>query len=187
MFIDLETERLFLKCIGYDDAEFFYKHFSTHEVNQYLFDAEPCSSVEEAQKWIGFYLESEPRNQHRWIIVLKENGEKIGTCGFHCWNRENGEIQMGYDLQPSYWRNGYMSEALTAIMKFAAEKMKVKKIFTHISTDNIASIRTSEKIGFVKTGEQYYEEFHGEKYLHDIYCIDLKVNSNFAVCQNGIY
>lgn len=170
MFIDLETERLFLKCIGYDDAEFFYKQFSTEEVNQYLFDAEPCSSVEEAQEWIGFYLENEPKNQHRWIIVLKENSEKIGTCGFHCWNRETGEIEMGYDLQQSYWRNGYACEALAAIMKFAVEEMKVKKIFAHISVDNIASIRTSEKMGFVNTGQQYYEEFHGEKYLHDIYC-----------------
>jgi ribosomal-protein-alanine N-acetyltransferase len=178
MFIDLETERLYLKCIGYDDAEFFYKQFSTREVNQYLFDTEPCSSVEEAERWIGFYLKSEPRNQHRWIIILKENCEKIGTCGFHCWNRETGEIEMGYDLQPSYWRNGYTSEALTAIMKFAAEEMKVKKIFAHISVDNIASIRTCEKVGFMKTGEQYYEEFHGEKYLHDIYCFDLEANSD---------
>lgn len=172
MFIDLETERLFLKCIGFDDAEFIQNQFSTDEVNQYLFDAEPCSSVEEAQKLIRFYLESEPGNQHRWIIVLKDSGEKIGTCGFHCWKRETGEIEMGYDLQPSYWRKGYISEALVAIMKFAAEEMKVKKIFAHISVDNIASIRTAEKMGFVKTGEQYYEEFHGEKYLHDIYCFD---------------
>ena len=33
-------------------------------------------------------------------------------------------------------------------------------------------------MGFVTTGEQYYEEFHGEKYLHDIYCFDLEANSD---------
>ena len=54
MFIDLETERLILKCIGYDDAEFFYKQFSTGEVNQYLYDTEPCSSMEEAQNGLAF-------------------------------------------------------------------------------------------------------------------------------------
>lgn len=172
MFIDLETERLILKCIGYDDVEFFFKHFSTDEVNQYLYDSNPCDSVEEAQKWIDLYLESEPINQHRWIILQKEKAEKIGTCGFHCWNRETGEIQMGYDLQPSYWRNGYMSEALSAVMKFAVEEMKVMKIFAHISVDNIASIRSAEKMGFVKIEEQYYEEFQGKKYLHNIYCFE---------------
>lgn len=60
-------------------------------------------------------------------MVLKENGEKIGTCGFHRWNRETGEIEVGYDLQPSYWRKGYTTEALTSIMKFAVEEMKVKR------------------------------------------------------------
>ena len=172
MFIDIETERLYLKSIGQEDVEFFYKQFSTDEVNQYLYDSEPCSSMEQAQEWVNFYMQSEPRNHHRWIMVLKENGEKIGTCGFHCWNREKGEIEMGYDLQPAYWRKGYTSEALTAIIRFAAEEMKVKKIFAHISVDNIASARISEKLGFVKTGEQYYEEFRGEKYLNDIYCLD---------------
>ena len=63
--------------------------------------------------------------------------------------------------------------------------MKVKRIFAHISVDNIASIRMSQKMGFVKTGEQYYEEFHGEKYLHDIYCLDLAVNSSSVACQDG--
>ena len=48
--------------------------------------------------------------------------------------------------------------------------MKVEKIYARISVDNIASIRTAEKLGFVKTGEQYYEEYRGEKFLHDIYC-----------------
>ncbi|NLY48684.1 MAG: hypothetical protein GX918_02790 [Clostridiales bacterium] len=62
MSIDLETERLLLKCIGRDDAEFFYKQFSNDEVNQYLYDTEPCNSVEQAQ--------------------------------------------------PSYWRKGYMGEAM---------------------------------------------------------------------------
>ena len=41
MFIDLNTERLFLKCISYDDADLFYKEFSNDDVNRYLYDAEP--------------------------------------------------------------------------------------------------------------------------------------------------
>lgn len=33
MFTDLYAERLFLKSISYDDAEFFYKEFSNDDVN----------------------------------------------------------------------------------------------------------------------------------------------------------
>lgn len=172
MFYDLESKRLALKNIGYDDADFFFKQFSDDEVNRYLYDAEPCSSIDEAKKWITFYLKEEPRNHHRWIIILKESNEKIGTCGFHCWNRESGEVEMGYDLQPAHWRKGYSHEALSEIIRFALEEMKVNKIYAHISVDNTASIRTAEKLGFVKTGRQYHEVFRGREYLHDIYCLE---------------
>lgn len=178
MFIDLETDRLKLNSIGYDDTEFLCIQFSNDEVNRYLFDAEPIRTEEAAKEIIGFYLEPEPRNQHRWIMILKDmilkdSGEKIGTCGFHRWNREPGEVEVGYDLQPAYFRKGYMTEALTEIIRFAKGKMSVKKIYAHIYPENIASVKTAEKMGFVRTGEQYYEKFRGEKYLHDIYCLTL--------------
>lgn len=102
------TERLLLRRIGYDDADFFYRQFSNDAVNRYLYDTEPCVSTEEAKEWIGFYLEPEPRNQHRWILALKSTGESIGTCGFHCWNRKIGEVEIGYDLFPTYQRQGFV-------------------------------------------------------------------------------
>ncbi len=169
MFMDLETQRLILKNISYDDADFFYREFSNDDVNRYLFDAEPCSSVDEAREWIDFYVEPEPRNQQRWILILKDTDENIGTCGFHCWNKETGEIEIGYDLYPTYWKQGYMTEAMTKIIEYAKEEMKVSKIYAHISVDNLPSIRAVLKQGFIKTDNHYFEEFHGEKYLHDIY------------------
>ena len=91
------------------------------------------------------------------------------TCGFHCWNKETGEVEIGYDLYPTYWKQSYTTEALEKIIDFAEDIMKVNKIYAHISVDNIPSIKTAMKQGFVKTEESYYEEFHGKKYLHDVY------------------
>jgi len=167
----IETERLILKNIGYDDVDFIIKEFSNDEVNRYLFDAEPITGENEARELIDLYLEEEPRNQHRWILVLKETGEKIGTCGFHCWNRETGEVEIGYDIQPEYWRNGYCSEALEAILKFSEREMKTEKVYAHISVKNTASLRTAEKMNFMKTGRKYYEVFRGKKHLHYIYLL----------------
>ena len=55
MFIDLETNRLLLKNISYDDAQFFYKEFSNDDVNRYLYDVEPCTSVNEVD-WFLFRI-----------------------------------------------------------------------------------------------------------------------------------
>lgn len=169
MFEPLETKRLLLKNIGFDDAEFLYREFSTDEVNAYLYDSDPISSIEEANTWVTFYTRPEPRNQHRWILVLKQTGEKIGTCGVHCWDRESASAEVGYDLQPAYWRKGYMSEAMQALCAFARDRMEAKSLILHIAEDNIASIKTAEKFGFRKTGQTYYEEFHGNSYLHFVY------------------
>lgn len=100
MFTDLTTERRLLRCIGYGDAAFFYRQFSDDDVNRYLYDAEPCASIEEAKEWIAFYPEPEPRNQHRWVMVRKGSGESIGTCGFHCLNRKTGKRKSAMTCTP---------------------------------------------------------------------------------------
>ena len=83
MFKELETEWLWLKNICYEDVEFIFEQFSNDDINRYLYDAEPMKELFEAQELIDFYTVSEPRYQHRWILVRKSDGVKLGTCGFH--------------------------------------------------------------------------------------------------------
>ena len=68
IFKELETERLYLKNIGYDDIPFIFKEFSTDEVNDYLYDAEPVISNEAAKCIVDFYLKDEMKSRHRLII-----------------------------------------------------------------------------------------------------------------------
>ena len=82
-FEELETKRLNLVNISNNDCNFIYEEFSNDFINKHLFDAEPVKNKSEAQEIIDFYTVPEPRDRHRWILVLKENNNKIGTCGFH--------------------------------------------------------------------------------------------------------
>ena len=69
LFTDLETERLLLKSIALDDKGFILSQFSNDTINRYLFDAEPMTSLDDATELINFYMQPEPRLQHRWVIV----------------------------------------------------------------------------------------------------------------------
>ncbi|RSK26082.1 N-acetyltransferase [Bacillus sp. HMF5848] len=169
---NLETDRLLLKNIDTGDREFIYSQFSDEEVNKYLFDAEPLNDINGAGEIIEFYLAPEPRLQHRWIIINKKNGLKMGTCGFHCWSTKDSNVEIGYDLKKEFWGNGYMYEALQAIIQFAKSSMNIKEIKACIYTENYQSIRLAEKFGFVATGSKN-EHFRGEEYLHTIYSLDL--------------
>lgn len=171
-FYELETERLLLKNISYEDREFIFNQFSNESINRYLFDAEPLKSLEEADEIIYFYLQPEPRLQHRWILVLKSNGAKIGTCGFHCWDETSKCVDIGYDLQEAYWGQGLMSEAIRAMIDFAKSKMKVSQIHAHIYVDNVKSINLAERFGFTFNGQTEICLFRNKEYLHHIYSLD---------------
>lgn len=167
----LETERLQLKNLSADDGDFMLKQFSTDAVNEYLYDAEPFQNLQEAVDLINYFTRPEPRTLHRWILVLKDSGEKIGTCGFHNWDRENNCAEIGYDMQPEFWGKGYMSEALKAILAFAKDKMKVKRIDANIYPDNLGSVKLVERYGFRFNGETSICVFRGKEYLHRVYSL----------------
>lgn len=172
LFTALDTPRLLLKNIDRTDRSFIFDQFSDQVINQYLFDAEPMLDIGEADRLIDFYTKPEPRAQHRWIIIQKSDGKKMGTCGFHCWNKETGSVEIGYDLNRDFWGKGYMVEALTRIIEFAKCEMGVKVISACIYTENMKSIHLVEKLGFVLSGSRF-ERFRNEKYLHGIYSLKL--------------
>lgn len=176
LFHNLETERLILKNIGTEDRDFIFKEFSNDDINKYLFDAEPFTSVEDADELIKYYLEMEPRNQHRWILVRKEDGEKIGTCGFHCWNRERGYCEVGWDLYPDFWKQGYMSEAVGEILKFAKENMSLKEIEADVYSENVNSIAMAQRFNFVDSGNTKVYTFRGEDYIHKTFLLTCENN-----------
>jgi len=175
LFTNLETERLLLKNISLDDAEFMFEQFSNDFIHKYLFDYDPLSSIEEAIELIKFYTAPEPRNQHRWILILKEGGIKIGTIGYHSWDIEKRKAEIGYDLKEEYNGFGYMNEALKAVLRFGRNCMNIEVLYAVIYVENLASIRIATKNGFQQTGTRYYT-FHDQQYLHYIYQLKLKDN-----------
>lgn len=174
-FENLQTNRLLLKNIGNEDRDFIFKEFSNEniDINKYLFDAEPLTDISGADEIINFYLEPEPRNQHRWVITRKNDNVKMGTCGFHTWDRNNSKVEIGYELLKEYWGNGYMHEAIVEIIKFSEKIMKIKEIIADIYVENIKSINVVEKIGFEFTGSKNYT-FRGKDYSHKVYTLYIK-------------
>lgn len=170
LFNNIETERLILKNISIEDRDFIFSQFSDDVVNRYLFDADPLTDIEGADEIITFYIQPEPRLQHRWIIIRKSDGMKMGTCGYHCWNQKECKVDVGYDLKEVFWGNGYMEEAMKEIITFAINKMHIKEIRACIYIDNQRSIRLAENLGFVLSGSSY-ELFRDKEYLHNNYSL----------------
>lgn len=168
-FTPLETRRLLLKNIAAEDRDFIFAQFSNDEVNRYLYDEEPLQSIEGADDIIRSFTGAEPRTRHRWVLVRKKDGAKMGTCGFHFWKPSEGIAEVGYDLYPDYWGNGYMAEAMQAAIRFAEEQMRLRRIDAEIFPGNTKSVALAERLGFAFLGETRTLVFRGIPYLHHVY------------------
>ncbi len=169
MFNDIDTQRLRLKCVDKSDRDFILEEFQNDFINTYLFDQEPMSDIKEADDLIEFYTMKEPREQNRWVLIDRSNKKRIGTCGFHLWEREKKEVEIGFELMETFNGKGYMSEAVKAIIRFAKANMGVSKIRAVVYTENQKCKKLVESIGFKIVGKEEDCLFRGKKYIHDIY------------------
>lgn len=172
MFVNIETPRLLLKCVEQSDREFIFEEFQNEFVNKYLYDEEPMTDMEQADNLIEFFCLNEPRNQNRWVLINKAENIKMGTCGFHFWDREKNKVEIGFELMKPYNGKGYMTEAVEATIEFARINMKVNKIIAVVSIDNRQCKRLLEKFGFIIVNQEECM-FRGSIYLHDIYELEI--------------
>lgn len=150
----LETERLVLREVTQDDAEWYLNHFSTDEI-VYGQGYPPPKGIKEAREELQLYFIDlfKSRDGFRWGIELKDEARLIGSCGFYKWSRPDGrQAEMGYDLNPKHWRQGIMSEAMASIIDFGFERMELNRIEITVMPRNRASIALALKLGFKKEG-----------------------------------
>ncbi|MCJ7695679.1 MAG: GNAT family N-acetyltransferase [Anaerolineaceae bacterium] len=151
-FPTLETERLILQQMTLEDTDFVFQHFSDSAVFQYLMDEPPVTEYAQAQEIIQFYLEPEGKTHNRWLMVRKSDQQSIGTCGFHKWDKRYFRAEIGYDLSPSFWRQGYMKEALRAVISNGFEQMRLNRIEALVYVENDRSIQLLQRLGFKQEG-----------------------------------
>ena len=160
-FPSLETSRLHLRLLTAADTDFVFRHFGDPAVAQHLLDEPPLTDIAQAEAIIRFYLEPEGKSYNRWGIALKTNRQLIGTCGFHKWDKAHRRAEVGYDLSPAYWGQGYMAEALQAALQNGFERMELHRIDALVYVENVRSVRLLQKLGFQIEGtlrDYFYQD-----------------------------
>ncbi len=157
IFPKLETDRLILKEIIFQDAASIFHIFSNEETMKY-YGQFPMKSIEEAENLIKMFDDNFKNDKGiRWGIVLKEENRLIGTCGYHNWNKRHSRAELGYELSIDSWGKGYIKETLRVIIKYAYEVMNLNRIEAVVYPENAASIKSLINQGFKKEGvlEEY--------------------------------
>ncbi|MCV0429887.1 MAG: GNAT family N-acetyltransferase [Roseibium sp.] len=77
-------------------------------------------------------------------------GQMIGGLGF---KKLQETPEIGYWLGRPYWGKGFMTEALTAAIKWLFQNSDHERLACEAMTDNPASLKVMEKTGFCQVGE----------------------------------
>lgn len=88
-----------------------------------------------------------------WVMIDRETNGVIGDIGFLGPPADSGSVEVGYSVIPSARRRGYATEAARAIVEWALDQPNIQIVVASCDIGNDASIRTLERLRFVRTGE----------------------------------
>jgi RimJ/RimL family protein N-acetyltransferase len=61
-------------------------------------------------------------------------------------------MDLGYALARRWWRQGLMSEAVTAMIEWALAQPTIYRVWATCDADNVASARLLERVGMEREG-----------------------------------
>jgi [ribosomal protein S5]-alanine N-acetyltransferase len=164
-FPNLATERLVLRQLSPDDANEIHKLRSDERVNKFLTRNE-YKTIEEAGVFIN-KINRAIRNDESiyWVITYKNDNTLIGTICLWNIQPENYRAEIGYELNPEYWRKGIMREAIPKVIEYGFETMKLHSIQADLDPGNSQSVILLEKNGFIKEGQFKESTYFNGKFL----------------------
>ena len=148
----IPAKRIELRWLTEADIPALYSIFSHPDVMRYWSSA-PLQNLDEAKALLDDIQDSFRKNElFQWGVFSKAEGKVIGTCTILNMDRKNRRAEVGYALGREYWGQGFMNEALAALLHYAFTTLELHRIEADVDPRNTASLRLLDKLGFQREG-----------------------------------
>lgn len=148
----LTTPRLVLRETAETDVEAVFAMESDPVAMRY-WSRPPMVDVSEAQASVdrvrGYFA---ARVSLRWSITGLPEGRMLGHVSLFSFSEQNGRAEIGYGLARENWGQGFMQEALTAVIDYAFGPLALRRLEADTDPRNVASLRAIERLGFTREG-----------------------------------
>ncbi|MBQ9132339.1 MAG: GNAT family N-acetyltransferase [Clostridia bacterium] len=149
---ELFTKRLTLRRMMVADATDMYEYASRPDVTKYL-TWHPHPDRTYTREYLQYLGNRYAAGMfYDWAIVYEPDGKMVGTCGFTSFNCSSDSAEVGYVLNPEYWGKGIAPEALSRVLRFGFEELKLHRIEARFISENKRSRRVMEKVGMTFEG-----------------------------------
>lgn len=142
-----ETERLFLRPTNEEDAALTHRLYNTQEFLQFVGDRN-LHTEEDALEYLRnrAFPQIEQRGYGNYTVILKDGGEKVGSCGLYHREGVTG-VDIGFAYLPEFYGRGYGYEAAKAILDAGFIDFGLEEISALTVQENISSRKLIEKLG----------------------------------------
>jgi [ribosomal protein S5]-alanine N-acetyltransferase len=172
LFPELLTDRLRLRQLSPVDAPALFTIHSDQEwMRWYGVDPvkDAAEAVQLAELFAGWFHAG---TGFRWGLERVEDRRLIGTCGLFRWNRSWRNCVIGYEIARDCQGQGYMREALTAMLDYGFNIMRLHRVQAETHPDNAPSIGLATRLGFRFEGI-HREQAYWDGRFHDLNCYSL--------------
>lgn len=165
----LETERLILRPMTMADLADYHEYTSDADLLKYDYPAH--KSLDESRYSLVVWNLSQPLG--RYGIELKSEGKLIGNISLRL-DEEAGKAELGYTVNARYHKQGYATEAATALRDLAKNLPGITTLAAQTLEDNRASQRVLEKLGMTCLNRQIKNSLQGQPAVRLLYQLKLK-------------
>jgi RimJ/RimL family protein N-acetyltransferase len=158
----IRTERLVLRAPEARDREAFLDLYSDERVTRYLGGPRDRAELDELVPAVpaahagNFVAEREDRFVG-WVVLNRREAERPGRVA-----TDGLDLEVSYELSPSAWGHGYATEAVGAVLGWAAEQLPEPVVLCTQSA-NTRSVALAGRLGFTEL--ERFEEFGAEQWF----------------------
>ena len=153
MVFSLKTERLVLEDLNEGDLSSLQRIAGDQRVMKYVLiwlenDAQVAGFVRHAID------EAKRPDRHDYVLAVRVPGTDnfAGFVLFEINPEEPTTAEAGCILRPEYWKAGYATEILRALLSFGFTAHRLHRVFAKCDAENHASAHVMEKCGLVYEG-----------------------------------
>ena len=164
----IEGERVKLTQLSDQDFLVTYEWFTKSDPCRQT--CRPITQLDPHSALDRFRLRLKMKELQSFAVRRKSDNALLGRVTYFDVNVRNRSAEIGYLLGPEYRKQGYMADALYALLDYLFNELGLNKVIAQTAEFNQPSVSLLENFGFKQDGRlRKHHEFRGKLYDDLVY------------------
>jgi RimJ/RimL family protein N-acetyltransferase len=157
----LESSRLILRPLTPADVDDLLEYQSDPDVIRFIpWPVRDREMVAEAiTKLLEFIGTGETGLNQTYAMELKSSGKVIGQVNYMFKDGHDFQREIGYVINPAFGGQGYVHEALVAMVTHVFDRGDIQRVYAKIDARNTASEKVAQRLGMRKEAHHIQDDF----------------------------